>query len=130
MNSHNDSSSQLLRDKRFIEAIKLFNSSKWYPAHDALEELWHEASGPERKTLQAVLQIAVAQVHLENGNKNGAVILLGEGLGRLRDPYIHDLGLDIEGLCTCVQERLSLLQNNSELDSCSSIFLSKRHSES
>ena len=33
-------------DKRFENAVELFNSKDWYPAHDAFEELWHETSGP------------------------------------------------------------------------------------
>ena len=36
-------------DPRFQIALTLFNSADWYPAHDALEELWHETNGFERR---------------------------------------------------------------------------------
>ena len=60
--------------------------------------------------MQGFLQIAVAQVHLEKGNKNGAMMLYGEGLGRLSRENIPDLGVDIDKLSLCVWHRLELLQ--------------------
>jgi len=99
-----------LEETKFTKAIELFNSKEWYLAHDVLEEIWHETNFPERTTVQALLQIAVAQLHLSRGNVNGATILYGEALGRLRENAMTDLGLDIDSLCQNVQERLSLLQ--------------------
>ncbi len=108
----------LLVDKRFKKAWELFNSSDWYLAHDIFEELWHETNGPERKTLQGLLQIAVAQIHLERGNQTGATILYGEGLGRLKDIGTPDLGIDLGHLCLCVQARLLKLQQEDDPASC------------
>ena len=105
---------------RLMEAIELFNSKKWYQAHDVFEDIWHETDGPERQLLQAILQVAVAQVHLENRNVNGATILYGEALGRMRKFQLANLGLDIEGLSKCVSKRLELLQVGKGL-ACSSI---------
>ena len=116
---------QLLKDPRFEEALNLFNSCEWYLAHDKFEELWHESYGGERIALQAVLQIAVAQVHLQNGNINGATILYGEGLGRLREKEISDLGLDLEALSICVEYRLKQLHSNKLPDSSNLPFLKK-----
>ena len=109
-NNNND----ICSDPRFLKALELFNSSKWYLAHDVFEELWHENNGPERITLQGLLQVAVAQVHLGNGNLNGATILFGEGLGRLRKRGTPDLGLDIEELCKNVEFRLKMLQSDKD----------------
>ena len=117
----------ITQDKRFIEAVDLFNSNKWYPAHDLFEELWHETIGPERKTLQGILQIAVAQLHLENGNFKGATILYGEGLGRLSDFSSPHLGYDITNLCLIVKQRLSLLQKNEDPNLCNQPVLNKKH---
>ncbi len=74
----------LINDPRFQLAVELFNQADWYPAHDAFEELWHETSGQARQTIQGVLQVAVAQLHLQRGNRRGATLLYGEGLGRLK----------------------------------------------
>ena len=105
-------------DLRFRKALDLFNSGNWYPAHDALEELWHEALGPERLVLQGLLQIAVAQVHLENGNLNGATILYGEGLGRLRKKGLPDLGLEMDELISSLECRLKSLQQKNDIELC------------
>lgn len=71
-------------DPRFQAGVELFNQREWYAAHDAFEALWHDTEDPERRWLQGIVQIAVAMVHVERGNHNGALILLGEGCTRLR----------------------------------------------
>ena len=108
-----------MNDSRFEIGMKLFNSCQWYQAHDVFEEIWHETGGPERQLIQGILQVAVAQVHLENSNTNGATILYGEALGRLKRYQLNNLGLDIEGLCKCISRRLEFLQIGNDLASCS-----------
>ena len=104
----------LVDDPRFSQALELFNSGAWYEAHDAFEELWHEQMDPERKLLQAIVQIAVAHVHLERGNTRGCTILLGEGLGRLKPSLPVALGLDLTALQSVVSDRLSALQSGQD----------------
>tara|TARA_B100000965_G_scaffold4469_1_gene3521 strand:+ start:300 stop:680 length:381 start_codon:yes stop_codon:yes gene_type:complete len=105
-------------DSRFEVGMKLFNSCQWYKSHDVFEEIWHETVGPDRQVLQGILQVAVAQVHLENGNINGATILYGEALGRLRRSKLDGLKLDIENFCECVAKRLKFLQTGKDLSHC------------
>ena len=105
-------------DPRFHQAIDLFNRHEWYAAHDVFEEIWHETADPERRSLQGILQVAVAQLHLQRGNTRGATILFGEALGRLKRPGAPDLGLDLEAFCTCVSERLKLLQLEQDPETC------------
>ena len=112
-----------INEPRYILGMKLFNSCDWYRAHDVFEEIWHETIGPERQTLQGILQIAVAQIHLENGNVNGATILYGEALGRLNKSSFDSLGLDISKLCKTAETRLHCLQNGNYLATCSIPFL-------
>ena len=108
-----------VNDSRFEIGMKLFNSCNWYKSHDVFEEIWHETIGPDRQILQAILQVAVAQVHLENGNINGATILYGEALGRLKRSRLDNLRLDIENLSECVTKRLKFLQTGKDISSCS-----------
>ena len=49
-------------DPRFQQGLELFNAGEWYAAHDLFEELWHETADPERRSLQGILQVAVAQL--------------------------------------------------------------------
>ena len=107
-----------INDSRFEIGMKLFNSCQWYKSHDVFEEIWHESLGSERQLLQGILQVAVAQVHLENSNINGATILYGEALGRLKRFQLANLGLDIVGLCKCISQRLEFLQLGKDITGC------------
>ena len=108
-----------MNDSRFEIGMKLFNSCQWYSSHDVFEEIWHETGGHERQLIQGILQVAVAQVHLENGNMNGATILYGEALGRLKKFHLGNFRLDIKGLSKCVSRRLEFLQVGKDLEGCS-----------
>ncbi len=114
-----DKDDLFINDSRFGLGMKLFNSRQWYKCHDVFEEIWHETAGQQRQILQGILQVAVAQVHLENGNINGATILYGEALGRLKRSQLDYLGLDIEGFCKCITKRLEFLQIGKDISSCS-----------
>jgi predicted metal-dependent hydrolase len=60
------------------------------------------------------LQIAVACHHLLNLNWRGAVILLGEGLGRLRDYQPDYEGIDVTSLIIQSAELLQALQESGQ----------------
>ncbi len=108
-----------INDSRFSVGMKLFNTCQWYKSHDVFEEIWHETAGIERQLIQGILQVAVAQVHLENGNLNGATILYGEALGRLKRFQQDNFGLDVDGLCKCINNRLEFLQIGKDISTCS-----------
>ncbi len=91
-------------------ALNLFNNHEWYEAHDAFEEIWNFVDGDERQVIQGILQVAVSQFHLSKGNLNGATILLGEGLGRIKTRTKINLGIDLESFCRCLEDLLRKLQ--------------------
>ena len=97
------------KDSFFI-ALNLFNNHEWYEAHDAFEEIWNFVDGDERQVIQGILQVAVSQFHLSKGNLNGATILLGEGLGRIKTRTKINLGIDLESFCRCLEDLLRKLQ--------------------
>ncbi len=117
-------------DISFQKAIELFNNEEWYVAHDALEAIWHKTNGMERITIQAILQISVAQVHLSNSNYTGATILYGEGLGRLTNQKVPDLGLDLKKFILIIKERLLILQGGGNLTGTSPPTLTRRSTNS
>ncbi len=102
------------QDPRFEAGLDLFNTADWYRCHDLFEELWHETMGPDRPAIQGLLQIAVAHLHLELGNRNGAMLLIGEGLGRLAPYGDQALGLDLRPLKSVLDERLKALQRGED----------------
>ena len=93
-----------------LTALNLFNNHEWYEAHDAFEEIWNSVDGDERQVIQGILQVSVSQFHLSKGNLNGATILLGEGLGRIKTRTKINLGIDLESFCQCLENLLRKLQ--------------------
>ena len=103
-------------EDNFFDALNLFNNQKWYEAHDAFEDIWNTLNGDERQVIQGILQVSVSQFHLSKGNLNGATILLGEGLGRIRNRTSINLGIDLESFCKCLEKLLIKLQYKKELN--------------
>ncbi|HEY9830687.1 MAG TPA: DUF309 domain-containing protein [Stenomitos sp.] len=98
----------------FWLGVDQFNQQEYYACHDTLEALWIEAVEPQKRFYQGVLQIAVACHHLLNLNWRGAVILLGEGLGRLRDYQPDYEGIDVTSLIMQSAELLQALQQSGQ----------------
>ena len=107
----------------FFTALELFNNHDWYEAHDAFEEIWYSVDGDERQVIQGILQVSVSQFHLSKGNLNGATILLGEGLGRIKTRTNINLGIDLESFCLCLENLLRKLQYKEALNEKDKPFL-------
>ena len=107
----------------FCIALNLFNNHEWYDAHDAFEEIWNSVDGDERQVIQGILQVSVSQFHLSKGNLNGATILLGEGLGRIKTRTKINLGIDLESFCKCLEDLLRKLQFNEMISENDKPFL-------
>ena len=104
-------------------ALNLFNNHEWYEAHDAFEDIWNSVDGNERQVIQGILQVSVSQFHLSKGNLNGATILLGEGLGRIKTRTKINLGIDLESFCRCLEDLLRKLQNQEIINENDKPFL-------
>ena len=118
----NEETTKSFKDSFFV-ALNLFNTHKWYEAHDAFEEIWNSVDGDERQVIQGILQVSVSQFHLSKGNFNGATILLGEGLGRIKTRTKIDLGIDLESFCKCLEDLLRKLQCKEKLNENDKPFL-------
>lgn len=90
--------------------IKQFNQQNFYACHDTLEAVWLEADPCEKNFYQGILQIAVAHYHLSNQNWRGAVILLGEGVRRLKGFRPNHQEVDTESLLQTSAALLTELQ--------------------
>jgi hypothetical protein len=98
--------------EEFWQGVEQFNAQEFYACHDTLEALWMEALEPQKKFYQGILQIAVACHHLGNLNWRGAVILLGEGIGRLRHYQPDYEEIDVTELIVQSAELLNALQQS------------------
>ena len=118
----NDLTSKSFKES-LSEAIDLFNNQQWYEAHDAFEDIWNDLVGDERQIVQGILQVSVSQFHLNKGNLNGAMILLGEGLGRIRNKVSEDLEIDLVLLCNSLESLLNKLHSKIPLNQSDVPFL-------
>ena len=122
INFMDEESTKCFKDS-FLTALNLFNNHEWYEAHDAFEEIWNTVDGDERQVIQGILQVSVSQFHLSKGNLNGATILLGEGLGRIKTRTNINLGIDLESFCQCLEKLLKKLQFKEILNESDKPFL-------
>ena len=113
-------------EDNLFNALSLFNNQKWYEAPDAFEDIWNTVDGDERQIIQGILQVSVSQFHLNKGNLNGATILLGEGLGRIKNRINVDLGIDLESFCKCLEKLLKKLQYKEDITKEDKPFLVRK----
>ena len=101
---------EAFKDQRFCSGIENFNDGQYYIAHDLFEDLWHDTQEPERRWIHGIVQISVAMYHKLNGNINGAILLLAEGISRLNSSLSIPAGLNVELLLKACKRQLELLQ--------------------
>jgi uncharacterized protein len=97
----------------WLQGVDEFNRQEYYACHDTLEALWMDAAIPDKNFYQGVLQIAVGCYHLHNLNLRGAIILLGEGIGRLSYYQPVYEGIDVS---KAIRDSSNLLQTLQSID--------------
>ncbi len=70
---------------KFIEGIALYNSGRFFEAHEALEDVWRSVpiDNPSRLHCQGMVQLAVAFHHQSTGNFAGAASVLERAVRNL-----------------------------------------------
>ena len=84
--------------QKMIEGIRLFNSQRYFEAHEALESVWLEASGDRKTVLQGLIQVAAAFHHRARGNRAGFRSLLAKGCSKLAGSGVEFEGIDLDVL--------------------------------
>jgi predicted metal-dependent hydrolase len=80
------------------EGIRLFNTQKFFEAHEALETVWLKAQGEEKTILHGLIQVAAAFHHFTRGNLTGFRSLLEKGMTKLEDCGEWRGGIELEGI--------------------------------
>jgi predicted metal-dependent hydrolase len=78
-----------------IEGIRLFNSGRYFEAHEALEDAWKEEKGGIRELYRGILQIAVVYLHITRNNYDGALKVYGRSIKWLKDWPETCRGVDV-----------------------------------
>ena len=82
----------------FHEGIELFNAERFFECHEAWEQVWNRSHGAEKVAIQGLIQAAVAILHLERGNREGAESLYAKARAKL-DPLPNEFnGMAIDEL--------------------------------
>ena len=77
------------------QGIELMRAERWFDAHEALEDEWRDAPGPERDFLQGLVHVTVAWYHAANGNRPGAERQLEKAARRLVPYAPTHRGVDV-----------------------------------
>ncbi len=80
------------------EGIHLFNTRRFFEAHEALEAVWLKSEGAEKTFLHGLIQIAAAFHHHTRRNRAGFRSLLEKGLKKLARFGPVEGGVDLDGL--------------------------------
>ena len=56
----------------FENGIDLFNEGRFFECHEAWEEVWKRSDGEQKLFYQGLIQAAVAILHAQRGNLQGA----------------------------------------------------------
>jgi hypothetical protein len=80
------------------EGVRLFNSQKFFEAHEALETLWLSESGDERLFLHGLIQVAAAFHHYQRNNAEGFRRVLAKGMSKLKQFSGAGHGINVDAL--------------------------------
>ncbi|MGD0732830.1 MAG: DUF309 domain-containing protein [Terracidiphilus sp.] len=91
------------------EGLRCYGNREFFEAHEHWEGEWLRAAEPEKRFLQALIQIAAAFHHFERGNRVGAASLLRASLRKLEIYPATFGGLNVEAIRQSVRAWLSAL---------------------
>jgi uncharacterized protein len=82
----------------YEQGIDLFNEGRFFKCHEAWEEVWKRSDGELKLYYQGLIQAAVAILHVQRGNLEGARSLYEKAAAKL-DPIPQEhMGLAIGDL--------------------------------
>ncbi len=82
----------------FDEGIDLFNEGKFFECHEAWEEVWKRSEGEAKLFYQGIIQAAVAILHAQRGNLNGAASMYAKASAKLDHLPAEHMGIALGDL--------------------------------
>lgn len=80
------------------EAQRLIDAGRPFTAHEVLEAVWKETTGPQRALWRGLAQLAVGLTHQARGNRVGARALLRRGAETLAEVHGEPFGVCVDEL--------------------------------
>jgi predicted metal-dependent hydrolase len=91
-------------DELYEEGIELFNRGLFFECHEAWEEVWKRSAGAEKLFYQGLIQAAVAILHAQRGNRDGARSLYAKARAKLDPLPAHHVGIALGKLRSDLRE--------------------------
>ena len=82
----------------YEHGIELFNQGRFFECHEAWEEIWKRSDGEVKLFYQGLIQAAVAILHAQRGNLEGARSLYEKASAKLDPIPPEHMGLAIAEL--------------------------------
>jgi predicted metal-dependent hydrolase len=102
-------------EAHLAHGIALFNSGKFWEAHEAWEKIWMNHPEDGRFFIQGLIQLAAAYHQLGKKVYRGVVIHLKQARERLRLFPSDFLGIDIPPILQAIDNSLSAIESQSSL---------------
>ena len=105
----------VLRSLELLNALKLYNESRYFHAHEILEDQWKKETGAIKTYFHALIQICLSLVKVfEKPNEKGAKDQSERAYLKL-DKLLSSNELTKEGRAEIIQLRYTVKQLNSDL---------------
>ena len=79
----------------YEQGIDLFNQGRFFECHEAWEEIWKRSDGEAKLFYQGLIQAAVAILHAERGNFEGARSIYQKASAKLDSVPHEHMGLAV-----------------------------------
>jgi hypothetical protein len=99
----------------FERGVELFNTRRFFDAHEVWEEIWLPATGHEKRFLQGIIQIAAAFHHHSRGNFIGTESLLRAGAAKLERAPRSFRGIHAGRICIHARRWIAALEKRSDV---------------
>jgi hypothetical protein len=99
----------------FARGVELFNTRRFFDAHEVWEEIWLPATGHEKRFLQGLIQIAAAFHHHSRGNLPGTESLLRAGVAKLESAPQAFRGIHAARICTHARRWIAAFEKGSDV---------------
>lgn len=98
------------------KGIGQFNAGQYFDQHETFEHLWRNTPSPERDAYQAILQVGVAYLHVQNKNWDGAKKVLGRAIPKLQKLPNEYAGINLAQLLTVAQAVRNALESSEAVE--------------
>ena len=86
-----------------VAGLLAFNQGRFFDQHEYLELAWNEEPRPVRDLYQGILQVGVAFLQMERGNRRGALKMFRRGLPKLRGLADECQGINVAAFRTTAE---------------------------